>query len=183
MGHLDNRDALTQTPDPFNHPPFGLDIQCTGRLVEDQNVGLPIESSRDAQPLPLTAGQSDPTGPNHLVKTPRTGGDNVLELCNLDRHLQPRLVDKASVYSEGDVLPDRHVSQHHLLRHMGNRPHPSHPVHTDHRGPVEKNLSLAGLQEAHKHVKKGALALTGWPDDADPPTLDNREVDIGEHVT
>ncbi len=82
---------------------FGVVVEGAGGFVEDDDVGLLVEGSGNADTLALTSGEADATFANEGIVLLRAAFDDVGYLCLLCGLLDEGVVDFRFWYNKGDV--------------------------------------------------------------------------------
>ena len=168
MGDHDNRLPTGEVVDGLHDGAFGHVVECTGGLVEYEQVRIVVKRPGDPDALPLPAGQSNTALADLGVVTVRElAHHEVVEVgdarCPLDR-LQIKVLPR---HTERDVGSDRVIGKEDALGNVAYRAPPRLQIGVVDRLPVDEQLPRRGLEEAKNQVDDRRLSRARRADEGD----------------
>ena len=135
---------------------LGAGIQRAGRFVQDQDARVLQDGARDGDPLLLAARQLQAAFADPGVVTVRQAQDEVVHLGE-PRRLLDLLLARAGA-AIGDVVADRIVEQHGVLRHHADRRAQAVLGHVADVLPVDQDAALGHVVEPEQQAADGGFA-------------------------
>ena len=153
-------------------------VQCTGAVVEDEDVGPAHEGAGDGQALLLAAGEVSSPLLHRLIEAEGLGPDELRSLRRLQRG--PEVSLGGVLVAPEQVRADGAAEELGLLHDHG---HPAPQV-----GPGvlpdgtahDLHAAFGGVVEAGDEADEAGFAAAGAADDADGLAAFGREADVGE---
>ncbi|MNE04296.1 hypothetical protein D3C80_968210 [compost metagenome] len=162
--------------------PFGLGVECRGRLVEDQQGGVLEQGTGDGKALALATGKQHAVFPDLGVEALRQLIDEILGIRIRCRRFD-LLTWRAGQIAIGNVVGNRIVEQRDMLGNLGNMPtQVAQAVFLD-VDTVEQDLPVFVMIEARYQTGQGRLATARTPDQGDHLARHRGEADITQHFT
>ena len=142
---------------------LGAAVQRAGRLVEDQDRRVLQQGAGDGDALLLAAGKLQPPLADHRLIAFWQAGDEAMDRRALRRRLD--LVLRGALAAIADIVADRVVEQHRVLRNDAKRG--TQALLRDLRNvlPVDRDPPALRLVEAEEQARERGLASTRRPDD------------------
>ena len=144
---------------------LGLGVECARRLVEQQHPRVAHERARDRQPLALATREPGAAFADHGVPALRLRLDDLERVRVAQGGEHPVVAHLAEAV--GDVLADRALEEHRLLRHDGHEPAERAQVELLHVDAVEQHPPAGRPQEAEHEVEERRLAGARRADERD----------------
>ena len=145
----------------FLHQTFALGVERRGGLVENEDVGIFQNGTRNGHPLPLSARKS--TAPiAHGGVVALFGGDDEIvgigDFCRFDHLLHRGIFDP-----ESDVVEKRVVEEDSLLIDVANEGAEVAQAERAHIVAVDEDAARRDIVVARKEVDEGALTAATLP--------------------
>jgi hypothetical protein len=161
----DGRASAGQPRELAQYRALGARIQRRGRLVEDDDARIFQQRARDGDPLPLAAGEPHATLAHARVIVLGQPFHELVELC---RARGPYDVGAGGARSAvRDVVRDRFVEQHRVLRHDADRLADAAPGDVAQVLAVDPNLAAGRLVQAKQQLRERRLARAAAAHDGD----------------
>src|SRR6185503_12368378 len=138
-------------------------------------------SPRDGDSLLLAARQLHAALTDRRLVAVRQAHYELVEVSQAGRLLN--LLLRAAVLAEGDVVADRVVEQHGVLRNHGNRLAHGRQRHLRYRRAIEQNAAGVRFEQARDESDDCRLAGAARPDDAERLACRDAEADAVENGT
>ena len=113
-----NGEVAAKPFDGVHHRLFRGVVEGARGFVKHQHTSLLVECARDANTLPLAAGETDTTFADVSVVAIGSAFDEIRDLCLTSRLPYPVQIDSIARYTEGYVLGQSGVCQIDVLRHV-----------------------------------------------------------------
>src|SRR6185437_16240089 len=157
---------------------LGFRVDRGGRLVQDQDLGVPQDGAGDRDALAFAAGQA-------VAALADAGAVAVVllddEVVGVGRPRRRHDVAEGGVGAGvGDVLGDRAVEEEGVLQHDADLIAQVAQAEFLQADSVDEYLSVVRVIEAANQINEGALAGAGLADEADHLARLNRDVEILE---
>ena len=144
---------------------MGLVVEGAGRLVEQQNPGIPGQRRGYPDPLYLSAGKRRRVLPYGGVHAHRHRGDVAVHRREARR--SPRVVLGQVAADAEDVAQNGALQHGAVLGHDADLPSDGAPVHLGKIPPVVEDRAGGRLLESEGEPDQRAFARARFPDDAD----------------
>jgi hypothetical protein len=125
VGDDHDRAPTAEAGERVGEAPLGENIQGGYRLVQDEQLGIFVESARDAEALALAAREADAVLADGLRQARGQAGQPLVELCDGQDRGDSIEVDVSVLQAERHVARDRVVQQEDLLRHEADAAEPA----------------------------------------------------------
>ena len=158
---------------------FGLVIQGTGGLVEDQDARIGEQGAGDGDALALTTGEAGAMLAHLRVIPFRQLEDKLVGARHFGRLHHP--LQRRARIGQGYVLPYGAVKQQVLLQHHPYLAAQRGGIHHAQIDAVDQHPSLLGHIEALHQTGQGALARAGTPHHANHLARRYGQIDLPEH--
>ncbi|HEX4736155.1 MAG TPA: hypothetical protein VH331_01200 [Allosphingosinicella sp.] len=178
MGDHDDGELGAERHDRAHHRRLGLVVKGAGRLVEDQHLGLLVESAGDADALALAAREADAALAHLRLVVVGQLFHEIGDMGGAGAGADALAVDSVCRHAESDIGGDALVGEEDRLRHVGERRLPARPRLGIEGAAVDPDLALAGLEQPHQQVEQSALAAAGGPGDADAAAARDDQADV-----
>ena len=156
MGYDEQRQPLVspcQGVDRMVDLLLGGAIQGRGRFVEQQQIGLPIEGTGDADALPLTTRQATTALSDRGIYTARQRVDQLAELCVAQGLFDARSIHLLRSNARGYILGKGAIDQKEALRYITHALLPTFAILFVERNAVDRNLALCREIEPREQVE------------------------------
>mmetsp|Transcript_70431 Transcript_70431/g.165841 ORF Transcript_70431/g.165841 Transcript_70431/m.165841 type:complete len:574 (+) Transcript_70431:194-1915(+) len=137
------------------HRALALGVQRRGRLVKDPDRRVLVQGPRNRQTLALPARELAAVGADRRLDPFGQALHEIPQMGGAQRGLEPRLVARLGV---GDVVGDRFVEQHDVLRHHGELPAQAQARQRLDVDAVQADAPGLRPAEAQQQMDDGALA-------------------------
>src|SRR5688572_28178167 len=157
---------------------LGAVVHRIGRLVEQQHGWLLQVGARNGDGLPLPARQALTAFADRHRESQRVTIDELAD-TGLLRGTQHRRVVRAW-RSKDDVVPDRSVEQHDILRNVANVPAQLDRIYLSQINSVDQDAARTRRIQTEHQLLDGRLSRTDAPDHCDPLTGRDPETDVAQ---
>src|SRR5262245_34542806 len=156
--------------------PLTLSIKRAGSLIKYQYPRLPVQRSRNCNPLPLPSGKALAAFADLSLITRRHLTD---EIMSTSEHRRADYLFEGRIrVTQRNVLSDSAAEKKHVLWHDTNLSTKARERHLVHIIAVDRNGSLIGFMQSQQQIGKGSLAGPASPDNGNRLAGRNIEVDI-----
>ena len=162
----DHRPPLPHFTQRILNVALGLGVQRARRLVQNQDAGVLQQGPRDADPLLFSARQFQPAFTDLGIVAIGQRHHKVMDLGRPRRLLD--LFARRIRVAVGNVVIDRVVEQHGILRHHANRLMQAGLRHITDILPVDANGTAGDVIEPEQQPPHGRLATARGSDQGDP---------------
>jgi hypothetical protein len=118
VGADEDRPSVKMSPEAVEDCFLGLGVHTRKRIVQDQDLRIQGDGPGDRHPLPLSAGQRDPSFPHDGIEPIGKRGHLRFEGSQEHRALDRGLVRVSE--TKGDVIPEGIREKEALLRHVAD---------------------------------------------------------------
>ncbi len=154
-----------ELPEVLVNLPFPFDVEVRRTLVEEENLGPPIERPRQQHSLLLPAGQGATHVTNQAVVGHRHGHDFFVDACHARAVHHPLLVEGG--VEETDVVSDGAGKELVLLHHSSNVLSVSSRADDLHWDTVDQHLPTRRFEQSKHDLEQRRLAAARGPCDRD----------------
>ena len=163
VGDDDRRPARPSPAQGVEHRRLGDRVHGGGRLVENQDRRVLQQRPREAETLPLAAGEGGSRLVDRGAVAPRQAGDGVMDLRVARRPLDLRV--RGVEPPVADVVGDRAGEEQRVLGHQGDPLAQRAETVGGGVAPVEQHAPGRRREEPRDQVREGGLAGPGRADD------------------
>ena len=176
-----NGKLVAETFDGLHDCLFGIVVEGAGGFVEDDDVGLLVKCTGDADALALASGEADATFADESFVFFRPGCYDVGYLSLLSCLLDSVAIDFIFGHAKGNVFFDGAISKKDGLGNVSNMRLPCPVVGRGQGFCVDLDGAGCWLQEAHDEVEQGAFAAAGDTDEASATAFGYLQVEVVEY--
>lgn len=178
VGDEEQRPVFREYFEVVAHTFFARGVHRRGRLVEQQQRGIFQDGAGDSHRLPLSAGEVGAALADLHVEALRVVPHDDVDAADLHR-LEQRLVGDVWI-AHYEVVAQRPVEEHHLLRHDADGAAQLRGVNLAAVGAVYEDRPLCRAEELEDKLEDGALAGADGADDGDLLSRPDCEIQRGE---
>jgi hypothetical protein len=175
------RPALHEPFQGLDHKMFGLAVERSGRLVENQDRVVANDRAGDADPLPLAAGERETAFTDRAVVAVRHAGDELMGIGQFRR--LDDLVLGGPGMAVGDVVADGSAEEHGFLQNEGNVFAEFVKLVILNVHAVDLDASGVSVVEAGDEAYDGGFPAAGRADEADQLARLDNEADVAQNWT
>ena len=163
----------------FHHDALGVGVETGGRLVEDENGGVPQHGARDGKALLLPARERGPSLRHLSVIALGEPPDELIRHGDVGRG--DDLLLAGSRTAKGDVLPQGPAEDEGVLQDQADLLAQRLQGVVPNVLAINQDRAPGGVVEARDQANQGALTGARGPDDGNLLSRRDRQVNMREH--